>query len=318
MTSTVLFPSLLGSDTWHALPTAVQAMHGAAPTLRARGIADVAGAGHFAARCLRRLLGLPPPGAQQALTLTIERHGTREIWTRRFTGRRMQSMLDRRPGSSLLYERLGPATLGFALRRDGDAIDWQLRSLHMLGMPLPRALRGLVISRSGTRDGRYHFSVDVRLPMLGQLIAYEGWLEPSTDATEHPSPVIVFDGVCLLCSRWVRFLLKHDHAARYRFCAMQSASGRALLLAHGLDPDSPLSFLLVEDGRGYTDSDAIARVFLGLDRRRWRWLSRTLSLAPRWLRDPLYRAVARHRYQLFGRSRHCFLPTPEQRERFMP
>jgi predicted DCC family thiol-disulfide oxidoreductase YuxK len=88
--------------------------------------------------------------------------------------------------------------------------------------------------------------------------------------TESTAPVIVFDGVCLLCSRWVRFLLKHDSAARYRFASMQSDSGRALLLEHGLDPDSPLSFLLVEDGRGYTDSDAIARVLHGLGRRRWR------------------------------------------------
>ncbi|MFC5582244.1 DUF4166 domain-containing protein [Rhodanobacter terrae] len=154
MTSTALFPGLLGDEIWRQLPDAVRAMHGAAATLRANGLADVAGASHFPARCLRRLLGLPAPGPQQALVMTIERCGTRELWTRRFTGRRMQSVLDRRPGSPLLYERLGPATLGFALRRDGDAIDWQLRSVHVLGLPLPRALRGKVLSRSGIRDGR--------------------------------------------------------------------------------------------------------------------------------------------------------------------
>jgi predicted DCC family thiol-disulfide oxidoreductase YuxK len=137
-------------------------------------------------------------------------------------------------------------------------------------------------------------------------------------AHEHAPPVIVFDGVCLLCSRWVRFLLKHDHAARYHFAAMQSDSGRKLLLAHGLDPQSPLSFLLVQDGRGYTDSDAIARVLRGLDRRRWHWLSRAMLLVPCGLRDRVYRFVARHRYRIFGQSRHCFVPTPEQRARFMP
>jgi hypothetical protein len=177
MTSTALFPGLLGDEIWHQLPDAVQAMHGAAPLLRANGLADVTGAGHFPARCLRRLLGLPAPGPQQALVLTIERRGTREVWTRRFTGRRMQSVLDRRPGSPLLYERLGLATLGFALHRDSDAIDWQLRSVHVLGVPLPRVLRGKVLSRSGFRDGRYHFSVAVQLPLLGQLIGYQGWLE---------------------------------------------------------------------------------------------------------------------------------------------
>jgi uncharacterized protein DUF4166 len=181
MTPTALFPSLLGDAPWHALPTAVQAMHGGEPMLQANGRADVTGASHLPARCLRRLLGLPAPGPQQPLALTIERHGTRETWTRRFTGRRMQSVLDRRADSPLLYERLGPATLGFALRRDGDAVDWQLRSLHILGLPAPRFLRGEVLSRSGVRDGRYHFHVDVRLPWLGLLIGYQGWLEPVLD-----------------------------------------------------------------------------------------------------------------------------------------
>jgi hypothetical protein len=156
-------------------------MHGTSARLQARGLADVSGATHLPARLLRRLLGLPPPGPAQKLTLSIERQGTHELWTRRFAGRRMQSVLNRRDDSPLLYERLAPATLGFALRRDGDAIDWQLRSLHVFGLPMPRALRGKVLSRSGTRDGRYHFTVDVRLPLLGQLIAYNGWLEPLSD-----------------------------------------------------------------------------------------------------------------------------------------
>jgi len=135
---------------------------------------------------------------------------------------------------------------------------------------------------------------------------------------EHAPSVIVFDGVCLLCSRWVRFLLKYDPAAHYHFAAMQSDSGRALLLAHGLDPDSPLSFLLVQDGHGYTDSAAIARVLRGLDQRRWRGLGWAILRVPSWLRDPTYRFVARHRYRIFGQSRSCYLPAPAQRERFMP
>lgn len=182
MTTSALFPDLLGEESWRQLPDAVRAMHGAAPLLHANGVADVAGAGHLPARCLRYLLGLPAPGPQQALALTIERRSTGETWTRRFTKRRMSSVIRRRPGSALLHERLGPATLGFELCRDGDAIDWQLRSLHVLGVPMPRALRGRVLSRSGLRDGRYHFLVDVRLPLLGQLIAYEGWLVPLPDA----------------------------------------------------------------------------------------------------------------------------------------
>jgi predicted DCC family thiol-disulfide oxidoreductase YuxK len=135
---------------------------------------------------------------------------------------------------------------------------------------------------------------------------------------EHAPSVIVFDGICLLCSHWVRFLLKYDRAARYHFAAMQSESGRALLRSHGLNPNSPLSILLVQDGHGYIDSAAIARVLRGLDQRRWRWLGWTILQVPPWLRDPIYRFVARHRYRIFGQSRSCYLPAPAQRERFMP
>ena len=54
------------------------------------------------------------------------------------------------------------------------------------------------------------------------------------------APVLVFDGVCVLCSRWVQFILRHDRDARIRLAPMQSAVGRALLTEHGLDPDDPL------------------------------------------------------------------------------
>ncbi len=182
MNSTALFPKLLGDQAWQRLPQAVQAMHGPTPRrLHARGMADVSGATHPPARWLRRLLGLPSPGPQQVLALRIERHDTHEIWTRRFADRPMQSTLTHHDGSPLLVERLGPAALGFALHSDTDGIHWQPRSLHLFGLPMPRALRGDVLAHSGMRDGRYQFSVDVRLPLLGKLIAYHGWLEPQID-----------------------------------------------------------------------------------------------------------------------------------------
>lgn len=127
--------------------------------------------------------------------------------------------------------------------------------------------------------------------------------------------IIVFDGVCALCNGWVRFLLRHDRRQRYRYAAMQGERGRALLSANGLDPDDPMSFLLIENGRAWTDTDAIARVLSGLGGV-WR-LAAALRWLPRALRDPLYRWVARNRYRWFGRYEQCLLPTPEQRARFL-
>ncbi|MEW9622807.1 thiol-disulfide oxidoreductase DCC family protein [Rhodanobacter geophilus] len=132
---------------------------------------------------------------------------------------------------------------------------------------------------------------------------------------ERDHPVIVFDGVCVLCSRWVDFILRHDHAGRFRLAAMQGQQGRALLVVHGLSPDDPVSFLLVDQGQGYSDTDAIARV-LGQLGGPWRAAGAMLRVTRR-LRDPAYRWVARHRYRLFGRRAQCRLPAPEQAWRFI-
>ena len=64
-------------------------------------------------------------------------------------------------------------------------------------------------------------------------------------AAEAGSAVIVFDGVCALCNRWVRFLLRFDRRGRYRFAAMQGRRA-ARCCAHGLDPQDPMSFLLLD------------------------------------------------------------------------
>lgn len=173
---TALFPLLLGEQ-WPRLAAPVRQMHGDAPRVLARGMADVEGASHPVARLLRRLLGVPAPGMQQPLEFTIERSVTREVWTRHFAHGRMRSVLDRARHPALLRERLGPVALFFELKRDDSAIDWQLHNVRILGLPLPRALFGDVLSRCGAADGLYTFHIDTRLPLVGRLVAYRGWLE---------------------------------------------------------------------------------------------------------------------------------------------
>lgn len=126
----------------------------------------------------------------------------------------------------------------------------------------------------------------------------------------------MFDGVCVLCSHWVTFVIRHDRQRLYKFAAMQTATGRELLCRHGIDPDDPLSFLLLEAGRGYTDTDGIVRVlrsFGGV----WVLLGALIRIVPRFVRDPLYRWVARNRYRLFGRHDACMLPSPQTADRFL-
>lgn len=139
--------------------------------------------------------------------------------------------------------------------------------------------------------------------------------EPAAQTPAVQPPVLVFDGVCLLCSAWVDFVLRHDRGGRICFAAMQGEAGRSLLRRHGLDADDPLSFLYVSDGRALSQSDAVLRLLADLGGI-WR-LSGVLRLLPRSLRDAGYRLIARNRYRWFGRREHCLLPAAAVRARFL-
>ena len=176
-TAQALFPSLLGETAWHALPGSVRRMHGSAAHILARGKADVEGSDNLVARVLRRLLGLPPPGVEQALEVLIERLGNHETWTRRFALGHMRSTLRSDANAAYLLEHLGPVTLRFTLLPDVQGVEWRLKGVSVLGVHVPRRWFGTVLSHSGERDGRYAFAIDTHLPWIGRLVAYHGWLE---------------------------------------------------------------------------------------------------------------------------------------------
>jgi predicted DCC family thiol-disulfide oxidoreductase YuxK len=130
---------------------------------------------------------------------------------------------------------------------------------------------------------------------------------------EHP--VILYDGVCVLCSRVVRFVIRHDPAARLRFASVQSGPGRRLLARHGLPLEGWDSFVLVEGGAAHLRSDAFLRI---VPRLSGPWPVLALGrLVPAALRDRVYDRIARDRYRLFGRRETCLVPTPEVRARFL-
>lgn len=127
--------------------------------------------------------------------------------------------------------------------------------------------------------------------------------------------VIVFDGQCVLCSRSVHFIMERDPQRRFRFATMQSGSGRKLLRDHGLDPEDPVSLLLFDGTRPWTDSEAVLRIATRLG---GGWgLVRVARIVPRALRDRMYRAFARRRFRWFGRRATCMLPSPGNADRFL-
>src|SRR6201992_1770909 len=105
--------------------------------------------------------------------------------------------------------------------------------------------------------------------------------------------VILFDGVCIFCSRWVRFIVARDPAARFRFTPIQSAYGTRLAQALGINPDDPYTNAVVQDGTAYFKSDGALTVLSQLPG--WSF-ARLLFAVPRVIRDGVYNVVARNRY----------------------
>lgn len=133
-----------------------------------------------------------------------------------------------------------------------------------------------------------------------------------------PPAVILYDGVCGLCDRTVRFVLRRDRAGRFRFATLQSDYAAAALARHGrdaadldsvclmVDPDTPSERVLAK-------SDAILAILRDLGGI-WRILASARWLPRAW-RDAAYDALARRRYGWFGRFDQCPLPSPELRAR---
>lgn len=128
-------------------------------------------------------------------------------------------------------------------------------------------------------------------------------------------PLIVFDGVCVLCSGWVGFVLKHDRRGEFLFADGASLTGQAVFRRLGLRFDAFESHVLLHRGRAYLRSEAGIRILqrLGLP---WS-LAGMLMLIPRAWRDAGYDLIARNRYRWFGRHEACYRPDPTMADRFI-
>jgi predicted DCC family thiol-disulfide oxidoreductase YuxK len=137
------------------------------------------------------------------------------------------------------------------------------------------------------------------------------------------SPILLYDGVCGLCNRFVQFILRRDSNATFRFASLQSDLASRVLARHNLNP-SALDTLYVVVNSGAMNSaelllgrsDAALFVLNHLSAP-WPAAAFLLQRLPKFLRDSAYNSVARHRYRIFGRFDACPLPRPQDRSRFL-
>ena len=128
-------------------------------------------------------------------------------------------------------------------------------------------------------------------------------------------PVILFDGVCNLCSGIVQFVIKHDPKHQFRFASLQSEFGQEVLEQFQLPATEFGSFILLENNIIYTKSGGALRVVKKLNR-----LLPALYvffLIPPFIRDAIYNWIAKNRYTWFGKKQACWIPTPELNNLFI-
>lgn len=125
--------------------------------------------------------------------------------------------------------------------------------------------------------------------------------------------IVLFDGICNFCNSSIQFIIRHDPKGIFKYAALQSDYAKKLV-GDRISPE-PESVILYEDGKVYDRTTAalkIARHLNGL----WPLLY-IFIVIPAFLRDPIYKLIAKNRYKWFGKQEACMMPSKEIRDRFL-
>lgn len=125
--------------------------------------------------------------------------------------------------------------------------------------------------------------------------------------------IVLFDGVCNLCSFSVQFIIEHDAKACFHFASIQSEVGKKLLQKYGVEHLDTL--ILIQNKQAYIYSDAVLHIAKGLSS--WHRYLYFFRFLPRFLRDGLYKLVAQSRYTIFGKKEQCMMPSDDMLSRFL-
>ncbi len=130
---------------------------------------------------------------------------------------------------------------------------------------------------------------------------------------------MLFDGECVLCNRLVQFMLRHLKKSVFFYSSLQSKVGQ--LVKQSDDrltlSDSLLVVTDIIETRPVIrlKSDAAWFIIANL-KYPWRLLI-IFKILPRFVSDGLYDLIAAYRYKIWGRSGHCLIPDPVNRQRFI-
>ena len=139
--------------------------------------------------------------------------------------------------------------------------------------------------------------------------------DPAVPSFDDRQPLLIFDGMCVLCSSGVQWMLARDPAGSSRFATIQAPLPRALYRHFGLDAERFDTFMVLSDGIAHVKWQGLLAAARTLPAP-WRWLGSAGRIVPSLLGDPLYDFVQRHRLAWFGSRQTCHAPAANSTSRF--
>jgi len=170
-----LYRRILG-ERFDALPAVLRRFHESSEGGRARGTFRVERAAGRLRNGLASLLGMPAAGTEVPVHLDVQVDGERERWIRDFRGHRVETV--QWAEGDVLMEALGWISLSSTLVVDGSQLRYTFGRAWFAGIPIPPRLGPSVESFVDAGDAGWRVMVRIFAPLLGELVHYEGWIEP--------------------------------------------------------------------------------------------------------------------------------------------
>lgn len=128
--------------------------------------------------------------------------------------------------------------------------------------------------------------------------------------------VLFFDGHCNLCNASVDALMRWDKNHILKFSSLQGKTAKVMLPAERITSLDPDTVIYLRDGKLYDRTTAILLSLYDIGGI-WPVFS-VFLVVPKFLRDLVYKFVAKIRYKVFGRRETCRLPEADEMERLLP
>ena len=128
---------------------------------------------------------------------------------------------------------------------------------------------------------------------------------------KHFKKIIVFDGECLICNRFYKWVLRNDKKNVFMFTNIQSK-----FYSENSNIDkSKDSIIVIRNNKILYESDAINYIFKKTKTQSF--LRFILSIFPRFISNSIYRTIAKNRYNFFGKKETCYIPDEDELKRFI-